>query len=99
MLSFEGITSFITLHSADQSPHRGEDLLRSVADREPAHQEAPEQNRLICCRQTRWKDGAARGYWQRAYLEILLISLWFMVLRTEESPTLFRIHSSMPMRV
>lgn len=33
------------------------------------------------------------------YLEILLISLWFMVLRTEESPTLLRIHNSMPMRV
>lgn len=35
----------------------------------------------------------------KTYLEILPISLWFMVSRTDESPTLLRIHSSIPMRV
>lgn len=42
-----------------------------------------------------------RGSWAvwDSYLEILLISLWFMVLSTDESPTLLRIHSSMPIRV
>lgn len=33
------------------------------------------------------------------YREILLISLWFMVSSTDESPTLLRIHNSIPMRV
>lgn len=32
-------------------------------------------------------------------LEIFPTSPWFMVLSTEESPTLLRIHSSIPIRV